>query len=189
MILEGVVTTLGLDGMLHIAAMGPEIGDSWAEFTLRPFRTAMTLRNLRATRAGVLHITDDVDLIARVVVRETEEIETRPAATVAGRVLQTTGRYHEFQVVAIDDSTERVAVRVKTVASGRQVVDLFGLNRAKFAVVEAAILATRLSFLPPEQVRADLDRWAVVVGKTGGPEEIRAFERIDRFVRDATMGC
>ena len=43
----------------------------------------------------------------------------------------------------------------ETVAEGRR-RDFFGLNRAKHAVVEAAILATRVPLLPLEAIFADI---------------------------------
>ena len=53
--------------------------------------------------------------------------------------------------------------------------EFFGFNRAKHAVVEAAILATRTAFLPREQIMAEYERLAVLVEKTGGERETEAF--------------
>ena len=177
MILEAVVTTLAPDGTLNVAPMGPEVGDgsSLARFTLRPYRTSTTYRNLKARGEGVLHVTDDVLLIARAAIREPTGAPTRPASAVRGQILETAGRYHEFRVLELDDRAERTTILAETVAEGRQARDLFGLNRARHAVVEAAILATRLDFLPADQVRDDFARLAVLVEKTGGEDERRAF--------------
>ncbi len=57
---------------------------------------------------------------------------------------------------------------MEVVAEGRQ-RDFFGLNRGKHAVVEAAILATRTSILPLEEIQADFRKLAILVEKTGGP--------------------
>ena len=61
--------------------------------------------------------------------------------------------------------------------------DFFGFNRAKHAVVEAAILATRTAFLPAEQIAAEFGRLRVLVEKTGGPDEHAAFALLTEFVR------
>ena len=50
--------------------------------------------------------------------------------------------------------------------------DYFGLNRAKHAVVEAAILATRTAFLSADHIAAEFQRLAVLVEKTGGPMQV-----------------
>ena len=67
---------------------------------------------------------------------------------------------------------------------GRQ-RDFFGFNRGKHAVVEAAILATRVAFLPRDDVLAEFRKLAVLVDKTGGPRERAAFTLLHRYVHEA----
>ena len=95
---------------------------------------------------------------------------TRPAVRVHGRVLEDCCRYYEFKVTALDESEERARFEVETRCSAG-VRDVFGFNRAQHAVIETAILATRLDFLPPDAVAADLERYRVLVDKTGGDRE------------------
>jgi hypothetical protein len=183
-ILEGIVTTVGPDGVLNIAPMGPQVDREMRRFVLRPFRTSTTYRNLKACGAGVLHVTDDVLLLARTAIGVPVEAATRPADVVAGRVLLDACRYYEFRVIDIDDRDERTIIPAETVAEGR-FRDYFGLNRAKHAVVEAAILATRVALLPLEEIAADYRRLAPLVTKTGGPAEHEAFSLLGRYLQDA----
>ena len=60
--------------------------------------------------------------------------------------------------------------------------DFFGFNRAKHAVLEAAILATRTHILRPEQIRQQLAALASPVEKTAGPDEEAAFSLLAEFV-------
>ena len=60
MILEGIVTTLALDGTLNVAPMGPKLVRDPGRFVLRPYKTSTTYRNLKSLGEGVLHVTDDV---------------------------------------------------------------------------------------------------------------------------------
>ncbi|MDX2038628.1 MAG: DUF447 family protein [Isosphaeraceae bacterium] len=184
MILEALVTTLSGNGALNIAPMGPEVdGLDPDRFVLKPFRTSQTFRNLVETRQGVLHVTDDVLLLARAAVGSVDDAPTRPAEVVEGRILLSASRWYEFRVIEIDDSSDRTRMEATTVARGRG-VDLFGLNRAQHAVVEAAIAATRLGLLPLEQVLERYREWAVLVEKTGGPRERAAFAILEGFVTD-----
>ena len=91
-------------------------------------------------------------------------------------------RWFAFRVVALDDSAERTEIRCQVVEAGR-CRDYFGLNRAKHAVVEAAILATRLHLLPPDEIRAELVRLRVPLDKTAGPREHEAWALIEAHVR------
>ena len=65
MILEGIVTTLSPEGAVHIAPMGPHVDAGMEHFLLRPFPTSQTYQNLVKHGEGVLHVTDDVLLLAR----------------------------------------------------------------------------------------------------------------------------
>jgi hypothetical protein len=183
-ILEGLVTTLGPDGTLNVAPMGPKFEGDWSRFVLRPFKSSTTFRNLKARGEGVLHVTDDVQLLARAAIGPVPDVQTRPAEAVTGRVLLTSARYHEFRVIELDEREERAIIRVETVASG-WLRDLFGLNRAKHAVVEAAILATRVSFLPIDEIRSEFDRLRPLVDKTGGPAEREAFAILSDYLTRA----
>ena len=63
--------------------------------------------------------------------------------------------------------------------------DFFGFNRAKHAVVEAAILATRIHLLAAEEIAAEFRKLGVIVGKTGGDQEKEAFAFLERYVAEA----
>jgi len=64
-----------------------------------------------------------------------------------------------------------------------------GFNRAKAAVLEAAILVSRLSMLPREKVEQEIAYLEVAVRKTAGPAEEEAWqwlmEKIGAFYGDA----
>lgn len=182
MILEALVTTLNEDGTANVAPMGPEVEPEMRRFVLRPFQTATTFRNLARHGAGVLHVTDDVLMLARAAIGEDPRAETRPASAVLGRVILGACRYHEFRVIAIDDRQERATIAAEAVATGH-LRDYFGLNRAKHAVVEAAILATRTGLLPLDEIAAEFRRLVAPVRKTGGPAEFEAFALLARHVR------
>jgi hypothetical protein len=193
MILEGVVTTLSPEGALNVAPMGPRANAGPIErFLLRPFHTAQTYRNLKAHGEGVLHVTDDVLLLARAALGPVEPPPPVFAAEhVHGFVLEDACRYYEFRVAAIDEREERVRIEAEVVHAAR-LRDFFGFNRAKHAVVEAAILATRTDVLPLDEIEAEYRKLAVIVDKTGGEQEHQAFaflrDHVDRVAQSRRAG-
>ena len=84
----------------------------------------------------------------------------------------------------LDDQAERTRILVETVASGR-FREFLGFNRARHAIVEAAILATRTAFLPRAEILAEFEKLAVIVAKTGGPAEDAAFRLLREHVLNA----
>ncbi|MBA3314734.1 MAG: DUF447 family protein [Planctomycetota bacterium] len=193
MILEGIVTTRNADGSANIAPMGPKVrladdgSPQFDRFLLRPFKSSLTFQNIARERCGVLHVTDDVLLITKAAVLASfEPPALRPADKVAGGILVDCCRFYEFVVDEFDDALERSSIEARVVHEG-VVRDFFGLNRAKHAVVEAAILATRRHLIPAGDLRADFERLRPLIEKTGGPKEHEAFALLEAFVNEASV--
>lgn len=183
MILEGLVTTVDSEGVLNIAPMGPIVDERMERLRLRPFKTSQTYRNLRQHGEGVFHVTDDVLLLAQAAIGQIDPPPlTVPATQVRGHVLQDACRFYEFRVEHLDDSNERCDIAVRVVAQGRM-RDFFGFNRARHAVVEAAILATRLHLLSVAEVQAEYARLRMLVEKTGGRRERDAFAVLEQYLQ------
>ena len=87
-----------------------------------------------------------------------------------------------FEVESLDDSSRADHDRVPRRGPRRDPRPFFGFNRAKHAVLEAAILATRIGILPDDEIRREMERLAIPVEKTAGQQERRAFE----FLRQNT---
>ena len=185
LILEGILTTLNADGSVNISPMGPIVDPSMATLTLRPFNTSTTYANLKRTGQGVFHVSDDVELIARAAVGPVvPPPRLVPCQAVEGWILADACRWYALRVGEIDDRQERVVMTAEVVDRGR-LRDFFGFNRAKHAVVEAAILATRVQFLPAAEILAEFERLKVPVEKTGGPAEHAAFDFLLNYVHAA----
>ena len=169
-ILETVVTTINPDGGVNCAAMGVEWGER--QIVIKPFRGTRTLRNLRATEAAVVNLTDDILLFSQAALGDPHP-PTRPAAGVEGAILDDACSWREVRVEAIDDGGPRARVRTVVVGGGTG-REFLGLNRARHAVLEASILASRARLLPAEDIRSELRRLQVLVDKTAGPREREA---------------
>ena len=184
MIQEGLVTTLNTAAEVNLAPMGPIVDETMSRLILRPFQTSTTYQNLRQHPYGVFHVVDDVLLIARAALHRLEAIpETFPAERINGRVLKDCCRWYEFEIVSCDDSSERTRLEANVIHGGR-VRDMFGFHRARHAVLEATILATRLHLLPEQEIRAQLAALASPVEKTAGPRERDAFALVCDVVEE-----
>lgn len=182
MILESIVTTADAAGIVNIAPMGPDVdGDSFSRITLKPFRSSRTFANLQQTGRAVVHVTDDVELIAAAATGPVE-----PHALVENLL----GRWHKLidccrwfavEVASWQDDPQRPQAICRIVHQGVQ-RPMFGLNRGKHAVVEAAILATRVELLGREEVRRQMRLLLPLVEKTGGAAERRAWSLLESFV-------
>ena len=190
MILEGIVTTISETGAVNVAPMGPVVPDAASieqldSFQLRVFQSSQTFRNLRRLPCGVLHVVDDVMLVARAAIGVWETPPaTVPATRVQGAVLRDACRWYEFELEQLDATHERAELDARVVHHGRM-RDFWGFNRGKHAVLEAAILATRVSLLGRQMVLQELARLKQPLDKTGGAREQAAFRLLTRFVEQS----
>ncbi len=202
MILESIVTTVDPSGQVNIAPMGPTVlskGDPTSPvfkkdvdgFVLRPFKTSTTYANLIANPFATIHVTDDALLFARAAVSNLSKIDqARLVHQLEGTQWWPLGDCHRWfavQVSKVHDDELRVSMDCRVVDSS-EVRPYFGFNRAKHAVIEAAILATRTHLLPVESVLSEIDRLQPLVDKTGGPDEHEGFDLLKATIRERYAG-
>ena len=190
MIRETIVTTLSPEGKVHIAplgliaepqradGLGPE-GDGWI---IAPFRPSTTLDNLRANPHAVANFTDDVLIFAGCLTGN-RDWPTRPATRVPGVVLDAALAHAELKVDRVEEDEQRPRFHCKMVFEASH-EPFQGFNRAQSAVIEAAILASRLHMLPREKIERELGYLQTAVEKTAGPREHEAWRLLVEKIED-----
>src|SRR5207248_2329016 len=133
------------------------------------------------TRVAVVNLTDDVMLFAQGAIGNVQ-FSAVPAAVVRGVILEAACSWREVEVRTLDASPPRARIVTRVVHRGIR-REFLGFNRARHAVLEAAILATRTHLLPADQIRAEFARLQVIVDKAAGPDAARALEFARRFAR------
>ena len=179
MIIESVLTTMDARGSTNFAPMGVEWGED--EIVIKPFLETTTFTNLEATRVAVVNLTDDVMLFAQGAIGNVQ-FSAVPAAVVRGVILEAACSWREVEVRTLDASPPRARIVTRVVHRGIR-REFLGFNRARHAVLEAAILATRTHLLPADQIRAEFARLQVIVDKTAGPRELEAMALLNDYVR------
>jgi uncharacterized protein len=177
-IIESILTTMDAAGTVNFAPMGVEWGEE--EIVVKPFLETTTFKNLGETRAAVVNLTDDVLLFARGAI-STVQFPAVPARVVRGVVLEAACAWREVEVRSLDAAPPRARIVTRVVHRGFH-REFLGFNRARHAVLEAAILATRTHLLPPEQIREEFARLQVIVDKTAGPREREAMALLTEYV-------
>src|SRR3989454_10300834 len=179
--MESILTTLAPAGTVNFAPMGVEWGEE--EIVIKPFLETTTFRNIEATRVAVVNLTDDVMLFAQ---GATASVQFRapPAAGGRGVVLDAACSWREVEVRALDATPPRARIVTRVVHRGVR-REFLGFNRARHAVLEAAILASRTHLLPADQIRGEFARLQGIVDKTAGPRELEAMALLSEYVRTA----
>lgn len=178
MIIETIVTTLDESGEGNFAPMGVTIGEG--EVRIRPYKDSATYRNLLATGAAVVNLTDNASLFAESAISK-PQFPAFPAELIKGIVLKDACSYYECMVLHADTALERANFCSKILKKG-VLREFIGFNRAKNAIIEAAILATRVGLLGSEKILQEYRRFSEIVQKTGGEAEAQAMAYLQDYV-------
>ena len=179
MIRETIVTTMSAAGAVHIAPFGIIAeGDGWV---IAPFHPSVTIDNLRAVPFAVANFTDDVRIFAGCLTGR-RDWPTVASDQVPVPRLAASLAHSELAVTAVTEDAQRPRFHCRVVHQASH-APFGGLNRAKAAVVEAAILVSRLDFLPRDKIETELAYLANAIGKTAGPAEEQAWNWLVERVR------
>ena len=176
---ESIVTTRNEDGSAHVAPLGViEEGDL---LVLAPFAPSTTLANLRRHAFACVNYVTDVRVFAGCVTRRRRAWPCVTAERIDCPRLEAAIAHSEVEVAEVVEDEQRPRFRCRTVHEAAH--GLFrGFNRAQAAVVEAAILVSRLHLLPQEKIDAELAYLEIAVGKTAGPVELEAWGWLEEAI-------
>lgn len=180
MIFETIVCTTDPDGTPRIVPLG-----MWHEHdlvVLAPFRPSATLNNLQRTGQAVVNFTDDVRVFAGCLTGR-YDWPVVPAQRVRGWVLEQTLAHGELELQRLDDDPVRPRFHCREVF-GAAHRPFRGFNRAQAAVIEAAILVSRLHRLPLDKIEREMDYLRIAIDKTAGTREREAWEWLTRKIAD-----
>lgn len=170
-IFETVVTTLSPAGRAHVAPMGVRYAGE--QVVLMPFRPSATLDNILAGGHAVLNVVTDTRVFAGCVTGR-RDWPVRPADTIPGVRLACALSHVELKLATHRDEPQRPVLtldRVHEAQHGR----FPGFNRAQAAVIEAAVLVSRLHLLPDDKIDAEMHYLQIAIEKTAGPAEREAW--------------
>jgi len=172
LIRETIVTTAGPTGLVHIAPLGLIAdGDGWI---IAPFRPSKTLDNLCDVPFAVANYTDDVRIFAGCLTGRhqwpTVASDEIPVQRLAGALA-----HAELAVNRVTEHEERPRFHCRLLRLATH-APFMGFNRAQAAVIEAAILVSRLDMLPRDKIEQEIAYLQIAVNKTAGAAEQEAWQ-------------
>lgn len=182
-IVETIVTTANAAGEVHIAPLG--LIEEEGGWIIAPFKPSRTLDNLLVNPVAVASHTDDVRVFAGCVTGRKSWPLTPASKVNASRLTYALSHWE----LAVERRTEdelrpRFHCRVVHVENH---APWSGFNRAQGAVLELAVLTTRLHMLPADKIESELKYLEIAISKTAGAREQEAWgwlmEKIDAWRR------
>lgn len=171
LIYEVIITSLAEDGGAHVAPFGIRQRNDLT--LIAPFKPSATLDNLLRTKAAVINLTDDVRVFAGALTGRREWALDK-AEKVNGWVLQGALAHRELELVEVVEHEMRPELWFRTVHEVNH-LPFRGFNRAQAAVIELAVLVSRLHMLPAEKIDEEICYLSIAINKTAGEREIQAW--------------
>lgn len=168
---EVIVTTLSTEGKAHSAPMG--ISEVNGHFLIKPFKPSATYENLKHHQQCTINYTDDVRVFAGSLTGH-RDWPTLPCQKIEGQYLRQALTHSELEIVAFADDSPRATFE-GTIVYEQTHAPFRGFNRAQSAVIDAAILVSRLSMLPVEKIQQEIAYLTIAIDKTAGPRELEAW--------------
>ncbi len=171
MIRESIVSTINDAGQVHLAPIGLIAeGDGWI---IAPFKPSTTLNNLRSVPFAAANFTDDVRVFAGCLIGRSQWPTTACDRIPVPRLAQTL-THSELAVNHVSEDEQRPRFHCRVVyTAGHE--PFRGFNRAQAAVIEAAILVSRLRLLPRERIETEMAYLQTAIAKTASPAEEEAW--------------
>jgi hypothetical protein len=171
MIYETIISTIDASGLVHVTPFGIRRQDDLV--IISPYRPSTTLANILATQSAVMNLTDDVRVFAAALTGRSAW-SLVAAEKISGFRLADTLTHQELKLVKVDDDALRPQLYFEVVCT-MQHRPFQGFNRAQAAVIELAVLVSRLKRLPMEKIEQELDYLTIAIEKTAGPRELEAW--------------
>lgn len=168
---ESIITTLHDDGSAHIAPMG--VHETDRGLMLAPFKPSATLHNLLRDKSATINYPDDVRIFAGCLTGR-RDWQTHPTDIIAGIRLHDCLTHAEVTVHTHEDDELRPRFYCEVVHEHMH-RPFHGYNRAQFAVIELAILVSRLHMLPANKIDSEIEYLRIGLDKTAGSKELEAW--------------
>lgn len=182
MIQETLITTTNSAGQIHIAPMGIHVEED--HVIILPFKPSTTLENLLHNQCAVINYCDDVRIFAGCLTGR-RDWPTHPAERIQGHYLSASLAHSEVVLEHFEDDELRPRLYCKEVHRVNH-KPFLGFNRAQFAVLEAAILISRLDRLPWEKIQSEIAYLKIGLEKTAGDRELEAWNWLMDLIQQHT---
>lgn len=171
MIYETIVSTINSQGKAHVTPFGIRMQEGL--IVISPYKPSTTLENILATGYAVVNMTDDVRVFAGALTGR-EVWSLLPAEKIQGNRLADALAHKELKLVKIEEDAIRPQLFMQVVHEAQHAA-FQGFNRAQAAVIELAVLVSRLKRLPMEKIQQEMDYLRIAIEKTAGARELEAW--------------
>lgn len=187
MIFETVIVSSDNKNIPHVTPFG--IRYEGEQIIISPFKPSKTLNNIMTTKVASMNVTDDVRVFAGALTnRQPWQLES--TEDIKGFRLRDCLMHIELRLSAVREDDVRPQL-VMTQVKKQHHRDFNGFNRAQAAVIELAVLTSRLHMLSRKKIQSELKYLQIAIDKTAGEKEQEAWswltEKINQYYENSSV--
>jgi hypothetical protein len=171
MIFETIIISTDQQGEPHVTPFGVKHESDMV--IISPFKPSKTLDNILSGKTATMNLTDDVRIFAGALTKR-RVWQLQPANNITGFRLDSCLTHVELSLKDVRDDLERPQLVMQKIEMQHH-KGFKGFNRAQAAVIELAVLTSRLHMLPIEKIQSELQYLQIAIDKTAGEKELEAW--------------
>ena len=161
MILETIITSIDINGKPHLAPFGVRMENE--NIIISPYKPSHTHENILATKLAVMNNTDDVRVFAGALTGR-EPWSLLPTSDIKGFRLKNCLAHAQLKLMEVRDDALRPQLVMQSIKHESHAA-FNGFNRAQGAVLELAVMVSRLERLSKAKVMAELKYLQIAICK------------------------
>ena len=174
MIKESIIITTNRKGKPHVVPMGVKFIKK--KIFISPFIPSQTFLNLKEYPYAVINYIDDVGVFVGCLFG-TKKYKMKKTKKIKGFYLQEALTYIEIRAHKLKENKIRPEFECK-ILNETMLKPFQGFNRAQAAVIEAAILASRLGIISIKKINKEIGYLQNAINKTAGDKEKFAWNQL-----------
>ena len=178
---ETLVTTKNSDESIKVSPLGVYIDDKILE--LKPFKPSKSLENILRNESGVINYVDDVRIFASCITSKKIQINFKKVSKIDCSRIEKAISHTEFIVKDIKDDNQRPTIICEPINEETHKM-FYGFNRAKSAIIELCILASRLGIIEDSKIKREISYLKIAIEKTAGENELEAWNWLIEYIKN-----
>ena len=178
---ETLVTTKNADESIKVSPLGVYVDDKILK--LKPFKPSKSLENILRNESGVINYVDDVRIFASCITNKEIQINFKKVSKIDCSRIEKAISHTEFIVKDIKDDSQRPTIICKPINEETHKM-FYGFNRAKSAIIELCILASRLGIIEDSKIKKEISYLKIAIEKTAGENELEAWNWLIEYIKN-----
>ena len=178
MIIETIISTMSKEKKPQTSPFGIKKKNKLV--LISPYLPSTTHTNMLENKFASISYTDNASIFVECIIKN-QNFLMKKCTSIEAYYVKDSLRHDEVKVVNYIKDDERPTFECEIIHSENH-GSFLGINRARNALIEACILATRINLLPKKKILSELEYLENAILKTSGKIEQMSWNKLKKFI-------